>query len=136
MKILVAINSTNNAKTLSETTLAWAPRAGFELRIIIPHQNELINYIHAVQDANYNHYVGLDIGQVKIMKDTEEYARSLHCDLLLELPDDLTAWNDEENDEQMIIDFAADVGAARKRLADRPQDSRVKFKNGAILKRL
>jgi len=137
MKILVTVRSTNNAKTLRDRTLTWAPRAGYNFRVIIPDESEREAYEAAVQDAAYHHYLDITTSAIVVTQDSPQaYAKAEGYDLLVAIPDDLRAWKRNRNRDKMIIDFAADIGAARSRMGKEPELKLIDFPNGAIMKRL
>lgn len=139
MRILVAIESDNKSKTLGKKTLSWAPRAGFDLRIFIPADEtnkQLLEYCKMIEDVNYNEYLDLSIGQIVIDKEPLEYAAKFNFDAVLLIPDDLTTWKRNKDRDRMILDYATDIGIARKRMQDEPELQQIDFDNGARLRRI
>jgi hypothetical protein len=136
MKILVAIQSDNNAQILAKKTLSWAPRAGFNCRIFIPYEAQRQAYEAIIEDVNYNEYLDLQKSMIEVSLDPKAYAKAEGYNLLLLLPDNLRAWKRNNNRDKMVIDYSIDIGAARKELSDSPKKMKIDFDNGAILKRL
>lgn len=139
MRILVAIESDNRSKTLGKKTLSWAARAGFDLRIFIPADEtnkQLLEYCKMIEDVNYNEYLDLSIGQIVIDKEPLEYAAKFNFDAVLLIPDDLTTWKQRKDRDRMVLDYATDIGIARKRMQDEPELQQIDFDNGARLRRI
>ena len=123
MKILVAIESTKRAEEMAHTTLRWAARAGFNLRIFIPTNRERKTYEKYVDDANYHYYYSIP-PSVIIAKSKEgtpmEYAKANGFDLLVTLPDNLLDYKTERDDDKTFIEYAEDVAKARVKFGNEP----------------
>lgn len=136
MKILVAINNPKDAKVLGNTTLSWAPRAGYNMRIFLPDDSKGQEYIEILSHVNYREYLDLHPAMLLVGYDPESYAREHGFDLLLTLPDNLKRWNNRRNKDRMVIDYVSDVGAARLNMAEAKPGEISNFENGATLKKL
>lgn len=136
MRILVAIESSENANTLAKTTLRWAPRAGYNMRIFIPDTGQLSDYQEAIAKANYDEYLDMHDGMIIIGQDPRQYAKQNGFDLLLLLPDNLASWGRKRNLDKMIIEYAKDVGSARVKLTDANPGQSILFNNGTVIKKL
>lgn len=136
MKILVAVQSSENPKTLGRTTLRWAARSGFNMRIFIPDDNQLGPYREALLEANHNWY--LDVPPVVLVVGTSplKFAADEGYDLVVLLPDNLNKWQPKHSHDRNVIDFAADVGAARAEFAKQPDKKVWRFENGAVMRRV
>lgn len=136
MKILVAITSDNNSNELGETTLVWAARAGFNLRIFIPTEHQRNEYQTMIDDLNHREYLDVSYAAIIAERFPAEFAIENGFDLLLELPDDMPEWNTEKNKDKMVMDFAIDVARARKQFSTNDKKRQHDFNNGAIMQRL
>lgn len=136
MKILVAIESSENPKKLARKVLPWASRAGYDMRIFIPHENQLDDYSMALLEANVDQYLDLQDSMLIPKDKPKEYAKANGYDLLLYLPDDLSRWNDTRIRDKMIIEYAADVGRTRVLFGDKPHKKIYSFPNGAVMYRV
>jgi hypothetical protein len=138
MKILVAIESSgaNNAEQMAHTTLRWAGRSGFNTRIFIPSHRTRKQYEKALEDASYTYYLSLPPSMIVSKVKPLDYAVAGGYDLLLYLPDNLTDWRTEKNDDKTVADFAEDVGSARKLFSKFPEINEKVFENGAVLVRV
>lgn len=135
MKLLVAIPS-SNPKKLAKRTLKWASRAGFDLRIFTDPKISKSKYRKAIDDANYQHYLAVKHSDIVADKDVLTYAQDNDYDLLALIPPDMASWNKTVDSSKMIIEFHADLGAARKKISEDSKLHEVKFENGARLVRV
>lgn len=135
MKILVAIESSENPKTLAATTLRWAARAGYDIRIFVPDDSQTDEYQHAIDDANYKWY--LDLKESIIVSNTRplDYAHDNGYDLILYLEDSMHKWKRDINHELNVYEYAKDVGEARMRFNQDSNKDTERFANGAIMER-
>lgn len=135
MKLLVAIQSSENAILLARSTLRWAARAGFNTRVFVP-EAQVEEYVKAIQHANYNWR--LDLPPSFIVPDTDpaEFARQEGYGLVLLVPDDLFKWDKKFNHEEMVYHYAADVGRARILFAEDKKKMIENFDNGACMVRV
>lgn len=124
MKILVAIESTKRAEEMAHTTLRWAGRAGFDLRVFIPDNRQRKVYERFVDDYNYHYYGFLEPEQVVVAKSKEgkpsQYAKAHGYDLLVLLPDNLLDYHTIQDDDKSFIEYAEDVGKARAEFSLKP----------------
>ena len=136
MKILIAIESSENPKKLSNSTLRWASRAGFDLRIFIPDDNQLEDYKKAVADANHNWYINVPETAIIVKTTPKQYAKENGYDLLVLLPDDLRKWKRLHSHDRNVLEFATDIGIARLRFSKKPNKKIEVFSNGALMRRV
>ena len=136
MKIFVAIESSENPKTLSTHTLRWAARAGFNMRIFIPDKSQLPSYLQAIEEANHNWYLALPNTVLVVGAEPKDYARQNGFDLLVSLPQDLRKWNPKANHGLNVLQYAADVGKVRTLFSQQPEKTNHTFPNGAEMVRL
>lgn len=136
MKILVAIESSENPKKLSRSTLRWAARGGFNMRIFIPDDSQLEEYRAAINNANYMWYLDLPPTVVVSKITPEELAFQENFDLILYLPDNLHKWHPHHNHDRNVIDYAADVGKARLLFRNDDNKFNHEFGNGALMERV
>lgn len=123
MKILVAIESTKRAEEMAHTTLRWAARAGFNLRIFIPDNRQRKKYQWAVDDANYHYWFNIpdSVIEAKSKVGTPmEYAKREGYDLLVLLPDNLLDYCTVEDDDKSFVEYAEDVAKARVEFGLKP----------------
>jgi len=135
MKLLVAIPS-SNPKKLAKRTLKWASRAGFDMRIFADPKISKTKYRNAIDDANYQHFLAVKHSDIITDKDVLTYAQDNGYDLLALIPPDLASWNKTINSGKMVIEFHADLGAARKQISEDVTLNEVRFDNGARLVRI
>lgn len=135
MKIFVAIESSNNAKVLANTTLRWAARAGFNMRIFVPSEKQRRIYAAFIEEANHNWYLDLPDDVVVVGKSPKRFAEENGFDLLVRLPDNLRKWKRWLNYDLNVLHYAADLGKTRIKFAD-PEKKVERFKNGATIERL
>lgn len=136
MKILVAIESSENPKTLASHTLRWAGRAGFNMRIFIPDEVQRAAYEQAVNEANHNWYLDLPQTVIVAGKTPKEFGKAGGFDLVLYLPDNLRKWTRYANHDLNVMKYATEVAAARVRFGNDPNKKDEHFSNGAIMIRL
>lgn len=136
MKILVAIESSENPKTLARRTLRWAARAGFNMRIFIPDDSQLPEYLAAVKEANYEWYLDLPDSVIVTKITPKQFAKDEGFDLILYLPDDMRKWKTSLIHEINVLEYARQVGAARLRFSKDPNKKYERFSNGAIMERI
>lgn len=121
MKILVAIESDKNAEQLAHTTLRWAARAGFDLRIFIPDRRQLKKYKKFLDEYNYYYWGNIDEERSIVAKaDPMEWAKANGYDLLVTLPDNLLDYCTVENDDATFMEYAEDVAKARVEFGHKP----------------
>lgn len=130
MKLLVAIPS-NRPKQLTDHTLAWAPRAGFELRVFADHSVNPKKYKRVIEDVNYRHFLSVRYKQVVYDANPLEYAVKEGYDLLAIVPPNLRRWNSTKDTGQMVIEFHADLANARRQISEDSKLHEVTFPNGA-----
>lgn len=136
MKILVAIKSNNNAEMLSRSTLRWASRAGFNMRIFIPNREQLTAYQNAIDSANHEYYLDLNYAMIVVGESPRVFAIRQGYDLLLVLPDSLAEWVEGDGLDGTVLHYATDVGKARQRY-NRGSIKQIKdFGNGAKMVKL
>lgn len=138
MKILVAIPSSENPDLLANTTLRWAARAGFNLRIFIPDEEQRESYVKSIDDANYDYFLDIPEEAIVSIITPLDYAQEHNFDLLVTLPDSLYDW-DKENTlgtDKTVIDYAEAIGAARVLFGQQPELKEHEFGNGAIMTRV
>lgn len=136
MRILVAIESSENHKKLANGTLKWAARAGFNMRLFVPDEAQAEAYREEIKHLNYNHYLGIPESFVVTGVDPEIYAKEQGYDLILWLPDDLKKWQSKLSHELNVIEYAKDVGAARADFNKDKSKTMHHFKNGAVMRRV
>lgn len=135
MKILVAIVS-KGAESLGHTTLRWAPRAGFNLRIFIPNEARLSDYQQVIEQANYDWYLDLPYTVLVPGADPEGFAKAEGYDLLLTLSDHMKLWKKGDGYDGTVLHYATDVGKARVAFAKDSKLMRKRFNNGCEMVRL
>lgn len=134
MKILTVVLC-DIASDVNTGSPLWVSRAGFTTRLLIPEDADIPEYQDAIQDANYQEY--LDMSHDMLIKGNPlEYAQKNEFDLLVLVPSELEAWNTRKNKDAMIIDFAADVGAVRKRMSKDHTLHQMEFENGTRMVRV
>jgi hypothetical protein len=132
MKLLVAIQS-KKPKQVKDRTLRWAGRAGYDTRIFVP-KGKRGRFILAVQDANYDYYLAVEDSQVIDRQTPMEYAQRHGYDLVLLLPEKLWSWRDDKKfQEDEVVYYVEDVGAARKEFSTKPGLAQYRFPNGAVM---
>lgn len=135
MKVLVAIEGKESPEILCKTTLRWAARAGFNMRIFVkPDQYE--QYAEAIKDANYNHYLALSETALITNKTPKEFAKEEKFDLLLKIPDNLKKWISSKDLDMNVLLYAKEVGIARQEFSEDKTKKQYVFTNGAIMERL
>lgn len=136
MKILVAIKSSGRPDEMAHTTYRWAARAGFDLRVFCP-KAEADAYRDALDDAAYHYWlVGRDENEIVTAGQPLAYARRHGYDLLCILPDNLLDYKTVRDDDKSMLEFAADVGTARKRFGNEPELRELPLENGCLIKRV
>lgn len=135
MKILVAIESSENPTLLAKTTLRWAARAGFNMRVFIPDANQLQPYKDAIDNANYDHFLDLPESIVEVGS-ARDYAVKEGYDLIVYLPDDMRKWDTRLTHDLNVLHYAKELGVARVELKDSIPGSTFTFSNGAVMERL
>lgn len=134
MKVLVAIDS-RSPKHFGDNALRWASRAGFNLRVFIPHRKQL-KFAAALADANYNWYLGLD-ESVFVFGNPREYAKEHGYELLVIIPDFLKSWHKRGFMKPTeVIDFHAAIGQARLEFSEKPRKKIRRWPNGVIMQRI
>lgn len=136
MKILVAIESSKRPRKLSKTTLRWAPRAGYDLRIFIPDETQREKYIQAIDNAKYDDYLDLQHDMLIIGDEPLFYAKKNNYDLLVLLPDDLKKWTELPNLDAVVLEYAGDIGFARSIFGKNLKRKSYEFANGARIIRV
>jgi hypothetical protein len=130
MKVLVAIPS-SRPKQLSQKTLLWAPRAGFELRIFADSNVKKKKYQAAVEEVNYQQFLSVRHNQIVTGSDPLSYAQNEGYDILVILPANLRRWNDTKDSNLMVIEFQKDLAEVRNRMSKDPKFHVKQFDNGA-----
>lgn len=121
MKILAAIKSSKNAEEMAHTTLRWAARAGFDLRIFVPDKRQLKKYKKYLDEYNYYYWGNIDEERSIVTgQEPMDYARENGYALLITLPDNLLDYSVERNDDQTFIDYAEDVAKLRVEFGNNP----------------
>jgi hypothetical protein len=136
MKILVAINSTN-AKILSDTTLRWVGRLGFEVRVFVP-KNKRKKYLEIVDDTNYQWYLALEPKNTIVSRtDAETYAKQHGFDLLVTIPEHLESWRKKGffKPDEVKRPYEA-IANARGEFSRKPRKRIKRFKNGTVMRRI
>lgn len=136
MKILVAIQSDNNAYEMAHTTLRWAARAGFNLRVFIPDESQLAEYENAIDDCNYSYYFNIPNSVIVVNEEPIVFAKRNGFDLLIILPDNLLDWRTINDDDKTFIEYAEDIAKARVQFGKVKGLASIKFDNGASIMRL
>ena len=136
MKILVAIEGQGlDHKVMGDSTLRWASRAGYDLRIFIKNR-QMRKYLEVLADANYHWYLGIDHTQIITNHKPMPWALEHGYDLLLRLPADLLNWRNRATMERQVFLYAEAVGKARLKFAQKPGKRVHRFANGAIMERV
>lgn len=135
MKLLLAIPS-SNPEELAKKTLLWAPRAGFDLRIFTDSNIRKKRYHEAIDEANYQQWLALRHSQLVSGTDPLTYAQENGYDLLVILPPNLRAWNNNDDKDKMVIEFQADLAACRKRISSDNTVHDISFDNGTRVVRV
>lgn len=130
MKLLVAIPSKGRAKSIFKRTLRWVVRTGFDVRVFVE-PGEIEEYRKWAVDANYQNYLDIRPDQfIDIGKDNgglshvrgviKRFAIDNGYDLVFRMDDDVmrfTGRGKNKDDGEMILLFAAMVGACRRAFA-------------------
>lgn len=135
MKILIAIISDKNSEALTDHTLKWAGRGGFNTRIFIPDKRQLSKYQKAVEEANYRYYLSLPYTIIEY-GDPLKYAKKEGYDLLVKIPDNLAYWGDNEDPDRTVLDYSVEVGEQRVLFSKYDDRKFYKFKNGSSIQRV
>lgn len=135
MKVLIAIPS-GDPKSLLKGALSWVGRTGYELRIFVPSQSEKTQYQAQIEEINYQEFLSLNRDIIVPSMDVVKYAQQHSFDVAVILPAELKRWNKEKNIDKMVLNFAADVGAVRKRMNQEPKYHIRQFDNGAMIVRI
>lgn len=136
MKILVAINSVNH-KTVGDKALRWCGRLGLDVKLFVP-KNKRKKFLETVDDANYHYYLALDKDETVVSRtDAETYAKQHDIDLLLTIPESLSAWRKgtEFKDHEIKLAYEA-ITSARGQFSRKEGMNIKQFANGAIMKRV
>ncbi len=138
MKILVAIESDKQAMRMAHTTLRWAARSSYNMRVFIPDNRQRRTYEKAVDDANYHYY--FDIPPTVIESNAKntpmEFAKAEGFDLLVTLPDNMLDYRTVQDDDKTFIEFVTDVAAARSLFGKEPELVEVELEQGAKIVRV
>lgn len=135
MKLLVAIPS-SKPKELSQKTLLWAPRAGFDLKIFTDPTVRKKKYQAAIEEANYQQFLSLHYSQIITGIDPLSYAQDNDYDLLAIIPPNLRRWNKTRDNSLMVIEFQTDLAQARKEISNNTMLNQITFENGAQIIRV
>lgn len=140
MKILTAIISPS-AATLKDGPITFAARAGYDMRIFHytgkdANKPTFTKYAAAIDDLNYDRYLSIEYTALVTKARPMPYAKLLGYDLLLTLPADLKRWNKTKDENLMVVEFAGDVGRARKAMSKNKKLICHQFDNGATLERI
>lgn len=135
MKILVAVLC-NDPAQIEKGSLLWVSRAGFAIKIFVPRGSNRSKFHAAIDEANYQEYLDLRYDMITSKTNALKYAQDKDFDLLVLVPAGLKAWNTRKNKEAMIIDFAADVGAVRKKISKDDTLHDMEFDNGTRMVRV
>lgn len=105
MKLLMAIESQDNVENIG-TTLAWASRAGYPLRIFIK-ESDHEQYETALAIAAAEHYLFFPANTLVVNDKPKAYAKREGFDLLLRLPDQLPSFSGKTKninlDEEVLL---------------------------------
>lgn len=127
--------SDKNSETLTDNTLKWAGRGGFNTRIFIPDKRQLSKYQKAVEDANYRYYLSLPYTVIEY-GDPLKYAKKEGYDLLVKLPDDLPYWGKNDDPDKTVLEYSVEIGEQRVSFSKVSKRLFYKFKNGATIQRV
>lgn len=136
MKILVAIESSKNDQNIVDQTLSWCPRAGYNIRLFIPDEEQLTPYYNAIDAANHEHYIDMKYSMVVMGEKPADYAKRLGFDLLVLVPDHLTEWKPDDGADGTVLHFASDIAKGRVKFNKDPNKQSIRFSNGARMVRL
>lgn len=131
MKLLLTVNATTPKK--AKVTLAWAGRLGYEKRLFIP-KGKRFQFRDVIADVNYNNFLDIPLDVIVDRTDPISYADQHNYDLVLILPENMKAWEDNTDDEGMES-FLRDVSTARVELGSTDKKL-IKWDNGAEMVKL
>ena len=135
MKILVAVISDKNSDNLSNGTMKWAGRAGFNTRLFLPNKRQVKKYLTAIDNLNYDHYLDLPYTVIET-GDPMKYAKKEGYDLLVTLPDNIEFWGKSKNADKTVIDYAVSIGRARVWFAFHPKTTIKQLSHNAYMERV
>ncbi len=136
MKILVAINATD-WKTLDDRALRWCGRMGFDLRVFAA-KNKRKRFLLAVENANYHYYLALKPNDTIITRmECRDYAQMFGYDLLVTVPEELTAWRKGSEFKIDEVKRAYEtLASARGDLSRNPRKKIKRWANGVVMERI
>lgn len=136
MKILVAIEATN-PKIIVDKSLRWCGRVGFEMRVFFKNAKQRPKYEEAIADANYHYYLALEPRQLIARTDAMKYARAYDFDLVITIPQELSAWRKGTQFKANEIKYAYEtIAKARGEFSRKPSMRIKRFANGAVMRRV
>lgn len=138
MKILVAVVTDKNYDEFAHTTLRWASRAGFNMRVFVPTYWQRHKYKAAVDEANYEYYLSVPHSILVVRQQPMDYARKEGYDLLVTLPDNLIQWSPDAayDNDKTVIDYAESLGKVRSSFSKNKRKQIHKWPNGARMERV
>ena len=136
MKILVGVQANHTPSVLVNKALSWAPRAGFNIRLFVPPLADDIKYQKIVSDANYQHFLDLNVAMITKTDSPTRYAKHNNFDLYVQIPGNLARWNTTRDKDLMVLEYAADLATGRSFIAANPGVAEYGFANGVKMVRL
>lgn len=136
MKILAAIQSSENPRRLAKTTLRWATRAGFNMRLFLPDDSQIQGYVSAIEDANYQYHLNIPRDFIVTGVKPHEYALAHGYDLIVYLRDDMNKWKFRVNHDMNPLVYAKEVGQARLEFSRDKKLLHYPFINGVTMERV
>lgn len=135
MKLLIAIKS-DYPKRVANDVLRWVGRGGFDVKLFIP-SHKYKQFVNAVADANYHHYLALSNSIIVLNSEPKRYAKLNGYDLLLTVAPDLLSWKSSlrfKDDEIKVFHMA--IAEARVMFSKHPNKRIKRFSNGSVLERI
>lgn len=118
MKLLLVIESEKNFKDIADKGLRAIGRLAYQKRIFVPIRQEK-KYRKAVDDANWNWYLMMDLGIVVAGQNPDGYCKANNIDLKVTIPDNiLEVWYGEKwktaNFEKRLVTLCKNIELARQ----------------------
>jgi hypothetical protein len=135
MKILLAINSEKNHKSIANQSLRLAGRVGYEFRLFTS-LKEHKKYVRAIEEANYHWYLGILRTSVISGQTMYHYAERNGIDLILNVPDNLEIPVDKKAEQRYVIAFCKKVEKYRQRFESGQYKNRRQLGAGVVMERV
>lgn len=135
MKILLAINSEKNHKSIANQSLRLAGRVGYEFKLFTTLRAHK-KYVRAIEEANYHWYLGMSRTAVISGQTAEQYAKRNKIDLMVTIPDDLEIPVDKLAEQRYIIAFCKKVEKYRIKFERGEYKKKRQLGGGAVMERV